>query len=441
MKNLLMKFKDKTATIGIIGLGYTGLPLAIAFAKKFNVVGYDTNEKTVDYLLGGKSHILDVNDDMIKKYLNKSFYPTTNHKALEKCDFIIICVPTPLTAEKEPDLSYIKSACATIARILRLRRGQFVILESTTYPGTTEEVVIPILERSGLKAGVDFGVAYSPERIDPGNKEYTVEKIPKVVGGVNEECTEIAAELYGRIIEEVIKVNDAKTAEAVKMVENIFRNVNIALVNELSLIFEKMGINTWEVIDAAATKPYGFMAFYPGPGVGGHCIPLDPFYMSYIAKRYGFIPRFIETSGEINEFMKVHVVNLVEKGLRKVNKKTRGAKVAVMGLAYKKNIDDARESPSIKIIEELVNLGADLRVYDPYVKSIKTKVGEFYSEKSVEDTLRDVDCAVFVVDHDVFKGIEMEQIEELMGSHVVVDCKNAFDKGSGVVYLGVGKDD
>ena len=221
MKNLLLKIKDKTARIGIIGLGYTGLPLAIAFAKKFNAVGYDINEKTVNRLLNGKSHILDVGDSDLKQYLNKSFYPTTNLKDLEECDFIIICVPTPLTAEKEPDLSYIKNACETITRILR--RGQFVILESTTYPGTAEEVVIPILERSGLKAGVDFGVAYSPERIDPGNKEYTVEKIPKVVGGINEECAEIAAELYGRIIEEVIKVNDAKTAEAVKMVENIFR--------------------------------------------------------------------------------------------------------------------------------------------------------------------------------------------------------------------------
>jgi UDP-N-acetyl-D-glucosamine dehydrogenase len=437
MKNLLLKIKTKTARIGIIGLGYTGLPLAIAFAKKFDVVGYDINKKTVNLLLNGKSLILDVGDSDLKRYLNESFYPTTDHKELEKCDFIIICIPTPLTAEKEPDLIYIKNACETIAMILR--RGQFVILESTTYPGTTEEVVIPILEKSGLKAGIDFGVAYSPERIDPGNREYTVEKIPKIVGGINEECTEIAAELYGRIIEEVITVNDAKTAEAVKMVENIFRNVNIALVNELSLIFEKMGINTWEVIDAAATKPYGFKAFYPGPGVGGHCIPLDPFYMSYIAKRYGFIPRFIETSGEINEFMKVHVVNLVEKGLRKVGKKIRGATITVMGLAYKKNIDDTRELPSIKIIEELVNSGAEIKVYDPYVGSIKTKVGDFYSEESVENALRGADCAVFVVDHDLFREMEMGRMRGLMKSPVVVDCKNLFDESDNVIYLGIGK--
>ncbi|MEA3457729.1 MAG: nucleotide sugar dehydrogenase [Candidatus Thermoplasmatota archaeon] len=437
MEQLLTKIKNKTARIGIIGLGYTGLPLAIAFARKFDVVGYDIKEKTINHLLSGRSHILDVGDGELKRYLNTSFYPTTDPEELGKCDFIVICVPTPLTEEKEPNLSYIKNACVTIAKILR--KGQFVILESTTYPGTTEEVVVPILETTGLKVVEDFGVAYSPERIDPGNKKYTVEKIPKVVGGIDKECTEIAAMLYGCIIEEVFEVNDARTAEAVKMVENIFRNVNIALVNELSLIFEKMGIDTWDVVNAASTKPYGFMAFYPGPGVGGHCIPLDPFYMSYVAKRYGFIPRFIETSGEINEFMRIHAVNLVEGGLGEVGKKIAGAKVAVMGLAYKKNIDDTRESPSIKIIEELVNRGADVRVYDPYVKSIETKVGEFYSEESIEGVLKEVDCAVFVVDHGVFRALGMGRIKELAGSLVVVDCKNLFEGDGSGVYLGIGR--
>lgn len=436
MKELITKIKNKSANIGIIGLGYVGLPLAIAFGKKFNVVGYDINEKIVNYLLSGKSHILDVPDDDIKKYLNKSFYPTNESKELNKCDYIIICVPTPLTEKKEPDLSYIKSACATIAKFLK--KGQFIILESTTYPGTTEEVVVPMLEETGLKARKDFGVAYSPERIDPGNKKYTVEKIPKVVGGINEECTEIAAMLYGSIIEKVIKVKDTRTAEAVKMMENIFRNVNIALVNELALIFEKMGIDTWEVIDAASTKPYGFMPFYPGPGIGGHCIPLDPYYMSYKAKKYGFIPRFIETSGEINEFMKIHAINLLENGLKKVDKNIYGAKVGVMGLAYKKNIDDPRESPSIKIIEELVNLGAHVKVYDPHVRSIKTKAGEFYSEKVIEDALRDSDGAVFVVDHDRFKEITLERIKELMTSNVIVDCKNLFNDSKNCLVIGKG---
>jgi UDP-N-acetyl-D-glucosamine dehydrogenase len=439
MKELCTKIKNHSINIGIIGMGYVGLPLAIAFAKKFNIVGYDISKKIVDRLSGGKSHILDVPDDNIKNYLNKSFYPTTDYQNLEKCDFIIICVPTPLTEEKEPDLSYIKNACQTISRILRT--GQFIILESTTYPGTTDEVVVPILEETGLKAREDFGVAFSPERIDPGNKKYTVDKIPKIVGGINEECTEIAAMLYGSIIEKIIKVKDAKTAESVKMLENIFRNVNIALANELCLIFEKMGIDAWEVIDAAATKPYGFMPFYPGPGIGGHCIPLDPFYMSYAAKRYGFIPRFIETSGEINEFMRVHAVNLVEKGLKQVDKKMYGAKVTVMGLAYKKNIDDARESPSKKIIEDLTNRGAKVRVYDPYVKSIKTKAGEFHSEKSIEDGLIGADCALFVVDHNLFRNIKVVHIRELIESPVIIDCKNIFDAEDGIGYLGIGKGD
>lgn len=437
MEELLTKIKNKSAKVGIIGLGYVGLPLAIAFAQKFYTVGYDLNEKIITHLLSGKSHILDVPDENIKKYLNKSFHPSNKYQELEKCNFIIICVPTPLTEEKEPDLIYIKSACITINKILKT--GQFIILESTTYPGTTEEVVVPILEESGLKAKKDFGVAFSPERIDPGNKQYTVEKIPKIVGGINEECTEIAALLYGSVIEKVIKVRDSRTAEAVKMVENIFRNVNIALVNEMSLIFEKMEIDAWDVIDAASTKPYGYMPFYPGPGIGGHCIPLDPYYMSYISKRYEFIPRFIEISGEINEFMKTHVINLVEKGLRKANKKIYGAKVAVLGLAYKKNIDDSRESPSIKIIEELIKLGADIRVYDPYIKSIKTKVGEFSSEENIENALKDVDCAVFAVDHDIFRKIEIIFMKNLMNSPVIVDCKNLFDQDDRIIYLGIGK--
>ena len=436
MRDLVERIKNKTAKIGIVGLGYAGLPLAMAFAKKFSVIGYDIDKEKVNLLLKGQSSFGVMSDDELRDSFSRSFCPTSDSDKLKECDFIIICVPTPLTAEKEPDLRYIESACETIIKILK--KGRFVILESTTYPGTTEEVVIPLLEKSGLKAGADFGVAYSPERIDPGNTRYTIEKIPKVAGGINVECTEIATKLYGSIIEKVVRVKDTKTAEAVKMVENIFRNVNIALVNELSMIFEKMGIDTWGVIDAAATKPYGFMPFYPGPGVGGHCIPLDPFYMSYKAKRYGFIPRFIETSGEINEFMMMHVVNQVEKGLKKVDKKIYGAKVAVMGLAYKKNIDDTRESPSIKIIEELVNLGAGVRVYDPYVNSIKTEVGEFYSEKRVEDALKKSDCAVFVVDHDMFRELD-DKVFNLMRCKVVVDCKNIFKYPSDVIYLGIGK--
>lgn len=437
MNTLQEKIRNQNACIGIVGLGYVGLPLAMVFSKKFNTIGYDVNEKGVKSLLEGKSYILDVPDSVLQKYVSKSFYPTTNPTFLKKCDFIIICVPTPLTEQLEPDLSYVKRACITISKTLR--EGQFIILESTTYPGTTEDVVRPILEESGLKAETDFGLAYSPERIDPGNKQYSVENTPKVVGGLNNKCTEIAATLYSSIIEMVVPVNDAKTAEAVKLVENIFRNVNIALVNELSLIFEKMGINAWDVIDAAKTKPYGFMPFYPGPGIGGHCIPLDPFYMSYKAKKYGFIPRFIETSGEINNFMKIHTVNLVEKGLRKAGKEIYGARVAVIGLSYKKNIDDVRESPSIKIIEELVNLGANVQVYDPYVKFIKTKAGTFNSENHIEDVFKDANCALFVIDHDEFKDLDTKKLIKFMSSPVIVDGKNIFGQIDNAIYLGIGK--
>lgn len=278
---------------------------------------------------GGKSHIQDVTDEELSRCLGKTYFPTSDPEDLRRCDILIICVPTPLSEDRTPDLSYIKSACRTIAIVLH--PGQFVILESTTYPGTTDEVVVPILEETGLVAGSDFGVAYSPERVDPGNKNFPIDRIPTVVGGITPECTEITGALYGSVMDQVVPVRDAATAEAVKMMENIFRNVNIALVNEMALIFERMGIDTWEVIDAAATKPYGFMPFYPGPGIGGHCIPLDPYYMSYRAKKYGFIPRFIETSGEINEFMKMHVINLAERGLHQVGRRLFGAKVAVMG--------------------------------------------------------------------------------------------------------------
>lgn len=437
LEELITKIENNTACVGIIGLGYVGLPLAIAFAKKFDTVGYDVYEKCIADLLNGKSHILDVLDSTLQTYLGKSFFPTKNPEDLKRCNFLIICVPTPLSEKKEPDLSYIKNACSKISGILH--KGQFVILESTTYPGTTEEIVRPILESSGLKVIDDFGLAYSPERIDPGNRQFNVENTPKIVGGINEESTEVASLLYNSVINKIVRVKNAKTAEAVKIVENIFRNVNIALVNELALIFEEMGIDTWEVIDAASSKPYGFMPFYPGPGIGGHCIPLDPYYMSYRAKKFGFIPRFIETSGEINSFMEIHAVNLVERGLTKINKRIYGSKVAVLGLAYKKNIDDTRESPSIKIIEELVNLGANVKVYDPFVSSINTKAGNFHSETKVEDALRDSDCAIFVTDHDLFKDLNISDLKHIVKYPIIVDCKNLFNEPEGFIYLGIGK--
>jgi len=439
MKELLAKIENGNAKIGFIGLGYTGLPLALIFAKKFYVVGYDVNEKLINALINGVSHIKDVKNKDLMKYLNRTFFPTNNHEELKKCDFLIICVPTPLTREKEPDLSYIKSACEMITKVLR--KGRFIILESTTYPGTTEEIVVPMLERSGLKAGIDFCVAYSPERINPGSG-HKVENIPKIVAGINQECTDIAAKLYECVIGAgIVKVKDCKTAEATKIFENIFRNVNIALVNEFALICERMGINVWSMIEAASTKPFGFMPFYPGPGVGGHCIPLDPYYMSYKAKKFGFIPRFIELSGELNDFMRIHAVNLAEYGLSRVGLRVRESTIAIIGLAYKKDIDDVRESPANKIIEEIAKNGGDVKVYDPYVKFIETDCGRYSSEKSIEDVLNGADCAIFVTDHALIKNNNLNEMVKYMRHSIIVDCRNIFEdtKTDDFIYFGIGK--
>jgi UDP-N-acetyl-D-glucosamine dehydrogenase len=437
-ESLLRKIVSNKAVVGIVGLGYVGLPLSLAFSKKFQVIGYDKSPHVIDNLSKGKSTIIDIPDKSIKQAIDKSFKPTLDSADLSSCDFKIICVPTPLKEDKEPDLSFIRGASMTIAHVLH--KGQFVILESTSYPGTTRDVMTPILETTGLRAGIDFGVAFSPERIDPGNKRFTVETIPKIVGGVNEPCTELAVKLYGQIIDMVIPVSNPETAEAVKMMENIFRNVNIALVNELSIIFSKMGIDTWEVVKAASTKPYGYMPFSPGPGVGGHCIPLDPYYMSYISKRYGFIPRFIELSGNINDFMRVYAINLVEQGLRQVGQRLFRSEVAVLGLAYKRNIDDSRESPSVKVIEELTANGAIVRAYDPYINKVHVKDKVIESTPSLDEALSGADCALFMVDHDFFKNISLTDYVGIMRNPVVVDCKNVFETPpSNIIYLGIGK--
>ncbi|WAI00310.1 nucleotide sugar dehydrogenase [Methanogenium organophilum] len=443
MKNktevLLQKIQSGTITVGIIGLGYVGLPLAIAFANRVHVIGFDTNDDTIHTLNSGHSHILDVSDAAIHERISSGMFTVTSDSHnMERCDVIIICVPTPLTANKIPDLSYVKDACVNVSS--NLKKGQLVILESTTYPGTTEEIVVPILEKSGLSAGIDFGVAYSPERIDPGNKQYTVSDIPKVIGGLTPENTKAAVSLYNIIIEDTVSVIDTRTAEAVKMIENIYRNVNIALANELALIFEHMGVDAWQAIDAAATKPYGFMPFYPGPGIGGHCIPLDPYYLSYQAKRYGFIPRFIETSGEINTFMLMHVVNLIDEGLKKAGITMSDASICVFGLAYKKNIDDTRESPAIPIIEELLRRGAVLKLYDPHVPAIYADGQKINSEIDIATALNSSECAVFLTDHEEFKTPETFRDLESSSVQVIVDCRNIFPKvPSGKVYLGIGK--
>ena len=441
MEELLEKIRARKAKVGIMGLGYVGLPLALSFAKVFTVVGYEPNVSIVDRLRRGNSHIMDVADQELQARLNQGFSPSCQKSDVADCDFILMCVPTPLIHEKEPDLSYIKNCTKMIAGFLH--RGQFIILESTTYPGTTQEVVVPILEQSGLKVGIDFGAAYSQERIDPGNRCYRLENVAKVVGGITPECTDIAAALYQSIISSVIKVRDCKTAEACKILENVFRSVNIALINEMALIFEKMGIDVWEVVDAAATKPYGFMPFYPGPGIGGHCIPLDPYYLAYKARRCGVIPRFIELSGEINDFMKIHAVNLVEKGLAAVGRGISESQIAVLGLAYKKGIDDTRESPAKRIIDELVGLGARVKIYDPYVSKMDTRLCCYESAGSLEEAVSQADCALFVVDHDQFKRADMASLKRLMRNPVIVDCKNVFGvtEIEGFVYLAIGKPD
>ena len=420
---LKSKINDEKAVIGIVGLGYVGLPLAVAFSKKFNVIGYNKRENKIKLLKKGKSYIEDVDDEEID--LSK-FYPTNDYNDLKDADIIIIAVPTPLREDKSPDLSYIKQAGEEIGGVLK--EGQLVILKSTTYPGTTEDFLCPILEeKSQLNVVDDFGIAYSPERVDPGNKIYKIENTPNVVGGLTQEFTEICAMLFEGVTGDVIEVKDCKTAEAVKMIENIFRNVNIALVNELALIFEKMDIDIWESIEAAKTKPYGFTPFYPGPGVGGHCIPLDPYYLSYRAKHFGIIPRFIETAGEINDFMPIHTLNLAKKGLNRINKKIRDSKILILGLAYKGNISDTRESPAIHIIEELVEMGAKFKLFDPHAVSINTRYGNYDSEDKLDDSLKWADCIIIVTDHDEFK-MNQELMKILNNKNkVIIDTRNTLD--------------
>jgi UDP-N-acetyl-D-glucosamine dehydrogenase len=434
--NLIKKINKKEIVIGILGLGYVGLPLALAFSEHVKVIGYDIDLQKIQKINSGLSTIGDISDDYLTTYLNRSFYPVHDSSCLGESDIFIITVQTPLNSDKTPNLDFIVNAGKIVMNFIT--PGKFVILESTTYPGTTEEVLIPILESGGLVAGQDFGVAYSPERIDPGNKKYNLKNIPKIVGGIDIECTNIAADLYSIITSDIVKVSNCRSAEAVKMMENIFRNVNIALVNEFALIYEILKINIWEVIDAASTKPYGFMPFYPGPGIGGHCIPLDPYYMTYQAKKHGTLARLIETSIEINNFMPSHIINLIEKGLDQINKRFNGSRIAILGLTYKKNIADTRESPAVEIINKLFSLGVYVTVYDPYIKHIVTDYGLLKCEGTTYDALKNADCGVFLVDHDQFKALELAIVKKVMNSPVIIDCKNIFNSPGDVIYIGLG---
>lgn len=367
LQALLDRIEARTATVGIIGLGYVGLPLVLLFEENgFDVIGFDVDRAKADSLTRGVSYIRHIGAERIEKaFLGGKAKATHDFHRLAACDAILICVPTPLGAHREPDLQYVRITAETIARFLR--RGQLVVLESTTYPGTTREVLLPRLAERGLECGTDFFLAFSPEREDPGNERYTTKNIPKIVGGIDAPSLQAATALYRAAVDRVVEVSTAEVAESSKLLENIFRAVNIALVNELKVVFDRMGIDVWEVIEAAKTKPFGYMPFYPGPGLGGHCIPLDPFYLTWKAAEYGVWARFIELAGEINTAMPAHVVSRTADAINRQGKSIVGAKVLVLGLAYKPDIGDARESPSFELIHLLRERGADVAYCDPFI--------------------------------------------------------------------------
>jgi UDP-N-acetyl-D-glucosamine dehydrogenase len=425
-EQLASRIQLRTARVAIIGLGYVGLPLAETFAcGGYTVVGYDVDAEKVRKLRLGQSYIGHIRSERVGELLRSGqFDATTNAQCFETVDAIIICVPTPLTDAREPDLSYVVNTGRAISQFLR--PGQLVVLESTTYPGTTEDVLLPILESSGLKAGKDFFLAFSPEREDPGNKEYSTRSIPKVVGGIDSTSRDLAVALYTPVVSSVIPVSSAKVAEACKILENTYRGVNIALVNELKVVFEAMGIDVWEVIDAAKTKPFGYQAFYPGPGLGGHCIPIDPFYLTWAARKVGVNTRFIELSGEVNSSMPKFVVNRVAEALNDQAKPIRGSHVGILGVAYKKDVDDPRESPAFEIMELLEKRGAHVSYNDPHVPALppmRHHSIRLNSEELTPDWLAAQDCVVVVTAHSVYNFQWITQHASLL-----VDTRNATRK-------------
>ncbi|MFC2005856.1 nucleotide sugar dehydrogenase [Chloroflexota bacterium] len=399
MSGLEEKVRDKTAIIGIVGLGYVGLPLAIAFAQVgFKVIGFDIQERRVEAVGRGESYLSDTSSKTLSTLVASNLLEaTTDQSRLIEVDTICICVPTPLSRTKEPDLTYVVHESEEVSKYLQ--HGQLVILESTTYPGTTREVILPVLERSGLKVGRDFYLAYSPERIDPGNKEYGIKNVPKLVGGIDSESTRLAKLIYNQVAKKVISLTAPEVGEMTKIFENVFRSVNIALVNELAWLCENMGISVWEVIAAASSKPFGYMPFYPGPGIGGHCIPLDPYYLANKAREYDFHTRFIELAAQINEQMPYYVTSRIIEVLNNEGKSLRGAKVLVLGVSYKKDIEDVRESPSLKLIQLLRKKGAELSYNDPYVAKIQIGEGTLASVELTEEYLSSMDCIVIATDH------------------------------------------
>jgi len=428
-KELISRVTNKQIRVGVIGLGYVGLPLVVEFASKgFTTTGFEVDEAKATQINSGNSYIGDVSSARVQELVEaKRLHATTDFDYLAECDAIIICVPTPLRKTKEPDVSYILAAAEEINQ--RLRRGHLIILESTTYPGTTDEVLLPMFEETGLQLDHDFLLAFSPERVDPGNPQFMTHNIPKVVGGVTPDSTEVAAHLYSQIVRDVHAVSSARVAEAAKLLENTFRAVNIGMANEMARLCYALNIDTWEVIRAAATKPFGFMPFYPGPGIGGHCIPLDPHYLSWKARQHGFDSRFISLAEEVNSRMPEHVVQLVSDGLNEERKPMKGSSVLLLGVAYKKDVNDVRESPALSIIDRLRAKGANVSYHDPFVAEMRFEdahtdaTGESLSSVALTDEdLRAADCVIIVTDH---SGIDYHRVCRL--APLIVDTRNALN--------------
>ncbi len=432
-EEILRKIESKEIVVGIIGLGYVGLPLAREFLNEgFKVKGFDVDEKKVSMLKSGESYIKHIKSDFIRKFVveKKQFDVTTDFTKLKEADFILICVPTPLDKYKNPDLKYVVQTAETIKE--NLRKGHVIVLESTTYPGTTDEILLKILEESGLKEGVDFYLGYSPEREDPGSKKFTTKTIPKVVSGISKDSLDIINSLYSKVIIKTVPVSSTRVAEASKILENTYRAVNIALVNELKIVFDRMGINIWEVIEAAKSKPFGFTPFYPGPGLGGHCIPIDPFYLTYKAKEYDYTTRFIELAGEVNTYQPYYVVEKTMEVLNKFSKTLNKAKILILGVAYKKDVDDTRESPALKVMEILESRGAEVDYYDPYVPFLKglRHYPEFekYSINYTPEKIEEYDLIMVITDH---SNINYEEVHER--AKIIVDTRGVY-KNSGKVF-------
>lgn len=433
-KELQSKINDKTAVIGIIGLGYVGLPLAVEFANNsFTVIGIDIDKRKVEQLNSGENYIADVSDDNLKRLVSsKTLSATTDFSVLTNIDAVIICVPTPLNKLKDPDVSYILNVRDQLTKYVHT--DMFISLESTTYPGTTRELILPALEKKNLIVGKDFYLCFSPERVDPGNEIYHIKNTPKVIGGITEKCTAIGKLLYESIIDTVVPVSSPEAAETVKLLENTFRSINIGLANEVAIMCEKLGVDVWEVIDAAATKPFGFMKFTPGPGLGGHCIPIDPHYLAWKMKTLDYRARFIELAGEINTGMPLHVLDLISGGLNRFQKSINGSKILVLGVAYKKDIDDVRESPALDVMTLLEQGGAQVDYYDGYVPKIKWNDKDKFSQNNLTaETVQSYDAVVVLTDH---SNVDYDLVKS--ESKLIIDTRNVFSgvKDSKIIRLG-----